>query len=48
MHGFYRLNIIRAFSITSLLLVAGSAVLVVVSNALSTGVFLAFLVFHAV
>ena len=32
MHGFYRLNILRAFTIISLLLVSATAFLVVVLN----------------
>jgi hypothetical protein len=32
MHGFYRLNILRAFTISTLLLVAATAALVIVTN----------------
>ena len=32
MHGFYRLNILRAFTICTLLLVSATACLVVVTN----------------
>ena len=32
MHGFYRLNILRAFTILTLLLVAAAASLVIVTN----------------
>jgi hypothetical protein len=32
MHGFYRLNILRAFTISTLLLISATAALVIVTN----------------